>query len=84
MDLEQLDNNSVLVVTKEFLMENFKPLVVLVTSLITAHSPVHSFLDYNWHEWLPFLEVLKTVFSIGAILVSTLVLVLNYFKKMKK
>jgi hypothetical protein len=50
--------------TYTFLVENFKMLVILVTSMVTAHTPLDNFLHYDWSNWLPFLEVLKTIISI--------------------
>lgn len=81
--MKLIENNYLMDTIKEFTAENFKPLVVLLTSIITAHSPVHAFLDYDWREWMPFLEVLKTILASVAIIVSSIILVLNYFKKKK-
>mgnify|MGYP001570764289 CR=1 FL=1 len=67
---------------KEFTAENFKPLVVMLTSIITAHSPMLLFI--NWTDWLPFLEVLKSSISTIAIIISSIILILNYLKKRKE
>ena len=70
--------NLLLQTIKEFTVENFKPLVVMLTSIITAHSPI---LFINWTNWLPFLEVLKSSISTIAIIISSIILILNYLKK---
>ncbi len=64
---------------KEFTVENFNPLVIMLTSIITAHTPMLLFI--NWNDWLPFIEVLKSSISTIAILISSIILILNYLKK---
>jgi hypothetical protein len=66
---------------REIVVDNLKPLLVIVMSLFTAHIPIHEFLHYNWSEWMPFLEVAKTTISTFALIVSMIVLILNYLRK---
>lgn len=79
--MEHLHTNDVISTIGEFIMENAKSLIVLITSLIAAHSPIHTFLHYNWSEWMPFLEVMKNIISTMAIIISSGLLILNYLKK---
>jgi hypothetical protein len=79
--MEQLHTPSVLNILNDYLVENFKPLVLLIVSVITAHSPVDNILHYDWLIWMPFLEVVKTILSMIAIVVSIIMFFLNYYKK---
>lgn len=53
-----------------FIVENFKLLMVMITSMVTAHTPVDNFLQYDWNKWIPFLEVLKTVLSVIVMVIT--------------
>jgi len=79
--MEHITQTPVLDSIKEFAVENFKVLILLISSIATAHGPVPEFLEYDWSEWMPFLEVLKTVFSIIGVIVSVIMLILNYKRK---
>jgi hypothetical protein len=79
--MEHIHTPSVLNILNDYLVENFKPLVLLILSMVTAHSPINNILHYDWLLWMPFLEVVKTILSMIAIIVSITMLILNYLKK---
>lgn len=79
--MEHINTNSVISIGVDYLAENMKTLSVLFISIVTAYSPMEIFLHYDWAEWLPFLEVVKTGVSILAAIAATTLLILNYFKK---
>lgn len=81
--MEHITSHPLFDTAKEFALENLKPLIVIIISIITAHGPLPIFLQISWIDWMPFLEVLKTLISTIAITISTIILILNYLKKKK-